>query len=111
MANFAVAHLAFGQSDERAAGMDQRVRILAQQPVVSRLARQRDRVGFGFSAISPAVEDDEDQRFGARHRIAFRLLASLLLSSLRFAFYFRPSADRLNRLPQPHISYYCRNHL
>ena len=67
MADFAVAHLPFGQSDERAAGVNQRVGILAQQAVVGGLAGERDGVGLGFGAVSPAVEDDEDERFGTGH--------------------------------------------
>ena len=70
MANFAVAHLPFRQPDKRPAGMNQRVRILAQQPVISRLARQRDGIGLGFGAISPAVENDENERFRTRHKFA-----------------------------------------
>ena len=60
MPNFAVAHLPFGQADRRPAGLNQRVGIFAQQAVVVGLARERDGVGFGFGAVSPAVEDDED---------------------------------------------------
>ena len=67
MANLAVAHLPLGQTNKRSAGMDQRVGIFAQQPVVSGLARERDGVGFGFGAVSPAVEDDENEWFGTRH--------------------------------------------
>ena len=68
MADFAVAHLPFGQSDKRSAGVNQRVGIFAQQPVVGWLARQGDGVGFGFGAVSPAVENDENERFGTRHK-------------------------------------------
>ncbi len=68
MANLAVAHLPFGQADERSAGMNQRVGILAQQPVIGRLARERDGIGLGFGAISPAVEDDENEWFGTGHK-------------------------------------------
>ena len=60
MADFAVAHLPFGQAHERPAGMNQRVGILAQQAVIRRLARERDGVGFGFGAVSPAVENDKN---------------------------------------------------
>ncbi len=67
MPDFAVAHLPLGQADERPAGVDQRVGIFAQQAVVGRLARQRDGVGLGFGAVSPAIEDDENERFGTRH--------------------------------------------
>ena len=68
MPDFAVAHLPLGQSNKRSAGMNQRVGILAQQPVVGRLARQRDGVGFGFGAISPAIENDQNERFRTRHK-------------------------------------------
>ena len=64
--DFAVAHLSVGQTDVRAAGVDQRARILAQQAVIDRLAGQGDGVGFGLSTVSPAVEDDEDQGFGGQ---------------------------------------------
>ncbi len=67
VADLAVAHLAFGQADERAAGVDERVGILAQQAVVGGLAGECDGVGFGFGAVAPAVEDDEDQRFRTCH--------------------------------------------
>ena len=67
MSNFAVAHLPFGQADKRPAGVNQRVGILTQQPIISGLAGERDGVGLGFGAISPAVEDDKDERFWAGH--------------------------------------------
>ncbi len=69
--DFAVAHLAVRQADVRATGLNQRVGILAQQAVVSGLAGKRDCVGFGFGAISPAVEDDEDERFESSHKCSF----------------------------------------
>src|SRR5580700_580488 len=75
MPDFAVAHLPLGQSDKRSAGMNQRVRIFAQQALVGGLARQRDGVGFGLGAITPAVEDDKDQRFRTGHKCGFLLLA------------------------------------
>ncbi len=46
MTDFAVAHLPVGQADKGAAGVDQRVGIFAQQAIVGRLARKRDRVGL-----------------------------------------------------------------
>ena len=67
MPDFAITHLAVRQSDVRAAGVNQSVGIVAQKAVIIRLAGQRDGVGFGFGAISPAVEDDEDERFGTGH--------------------------------------------
>src|SRR5947209_9347497 len=68
MSDFAVAHLIVGQADVLAAGMNERVRIFAQQPVVNRLAGEGDGVSFSFGAVSPAVEDDENQRFWMGHR-------------------------------------------
>src|SRR5438270_10060671 len=76
MADFTVAHLIVGQADVSPAGMDQRVGIFAQQAVVNRFASQRDGVGFGFGAISPAVEDDENQRFWMGHRSKSSLINS-----------------------------------
>ena len=63
MADFAVTHLSFRQPNVRATGVNQGVGILAQQAVISRLARERDGVGFGFGAVSPAVEDGQNKRF------------------------------------------------
>ena len=65
--DFTISHLPFRQTDKRTAGMNQGIGILAQQAIVGRLARQRDGIGFGFRAVPPAVEDDEDERFGAGH--------------------------------------------
>src|SRR5262249_16912442 len=64
MPNFAIPHLAFRQADVRTAGLNQRVGILAQQAVVSRLPRQRDGVSVGLGSVTPTVEDDEDEWFG-----------------------------------------------
>src|SRR5581483_5152019 len=67
MTDFTVAHLPVRQPHEFPAGVNQGVGIFAQQTVVSRLARQRNRVGVGFGAVSPAIEDDENQRFRTSH--------------------------------------------
>ena len=67
MPHFAVAHLPLGQADELAAGLDQRIGIFAQQTVIGRLACEGDGVGFGFGAISPAVENDENEWFRTSH--------------------------------------------
>src|SRR5579863_270688 len=67
MPDLAVAHLPLGQADERSTCVNQRVGILAQQAVVSGLACQSDGVGLGFGAVSPAVENDQDEGFGSRH--------------------------------------------
>ena len=67
MAHFAVAHLPLRQADGRAGGVDQRVRKLAQQPVIGGLARGGDRVALDGGRKAPAVEDGQDQGFGPRH--------------------------------------------
>ena len=61
--DFAVAHLPVGQADKRSAGVNQRVGKFAQQTVIVRLARQRDGVRLRFGAVSPAIENDQDERF------------------------------------------------
>src|ERR1700678_2742210 len=85
MADFAMAHLPLGQADEGPAGVNESVGILAQQPIVNRLARESDGVGFRFGAVSPAVEDDENEWFRTRHKCSFQLLASS--SSLKLCDY------------------------
>src|SRR5215469_14937703 len=42
MSNFAVAHLAVRKSDIGATGLDERIRMLAQQAIIGRLAGKRD---------------------------------------------------------------------
>src|ERR1039457_4086278 len=68
MPDLAVAHLPLRQSHKRPAGVNERVGILAQQPVVSRFARERDGIGFGFGTITPAVENDKNEWFRTRHK-------------------------------------------
>src|SRR5215470_2094643 len=67
VADLAVAHLALGQTDKRTARMNQRIGILAEYPVIRRLARQRDRICLRFGAVTPSVKDDENKRFGTGH--------------------------------------------
>src|SRR5215470_13964026 len=67
MADLAITHLAVGQADIVSAGLDERVGILVQQAVVIGLASKRNGIGLGFGAVSPAIEDDEDERFGTDH--------------------------------------------
>ena len=61
MADFAVAHLPLGQSDVRTRSVDQRIRILAQQPVVDGLFCCGDRVAFDGGGKSPAIKDRQIQ--------------------------------------------------
>ncbi len=68
MADFAVAHLPIGQANVFAAGLNQGVGIIAQQAVIIRLAGQRNGIGLGFGAVSPAIEDDKNEWFGTGHR-------------------------------------------
>ena len=49
--------------------MNESIGILAQQPVIGGLAGERDGVGFGFGAVSPAVEDDENEWFGTQDQL------------------------------------------
>src|SRR6267378_5705258 len=68
MTDFTVPHLPFRQPDKRPAGVDKRIGILAQQPVIRGLARKCDGVGLGLGSVSPAVENDENERFRTRHK-------------------------------------------
>ncbi len=68
VSDLAVAHLPFGKADIGTAGVDECVGMLAQQPVVCGLARERDSVGFGLGTIAPAIEDDEDEWSWSRHK-------------------------------------------
>ena len=69
--HFAISHLPLRQPNVWSAGMNQGVGVLAKQAVVGRFTRQRDRVGFGFGAISPAIKNDQNKRFRTRHKISF----------------------------------------
>ena len=59
--HFAVAHLPFGQAHERPGSLNQRVRKFAKQFVVSRFARERDRVSFRLRAVPPSIEHGQYQ--------------------------------------------------
>lgn len=61
VANLAVAHLAFGQADERAVGTNGRVRKLFPQALEIRLARRGNGVIFGIGIVTPAIHDGEDE--------------------------------------------------
>ena len=67
MPDFAVAHLPIRQPDIRPRSMDQRIRKVAKQAIVSRLVRRRDRVAFDGRGESPAIENRQNQRFRACH--------------------------------------------
>src|SRR6516162_633945 len=61
----------FWQTDERPAGMDEGIGIVPQKTIVNRLAGKGDRIGVDFGAVSPAIEDDENERFRTGHKSAF----------------------------------------
>ncbi len=69
MSHLAVSHLPGGQANVTSAGVDQRVGILGEQAIIGGLARQRDSVGWRRRSIAPAIEDDEDERFGRSHKV------------------------------------------
>src|ERR1700691_529224 len=55
VADFAIAHLSFGEADGGAGSMNERVGKLLQQAIVIWFARESDGVAFAFGAIAPAV--------------------------------------------------------
>jgi len=63
VADFAVAHLPFRQTDGRPRSLNQGIRKILNEPVVVRLARKSDRVAFRFRAISPAIQYSQHNRF------------------------------------------------
>src|SRR5277367_3661913 len=65
MADFAIAHLSFGEADGGAGGVDERVGKFFEEAIVIWFAREGDGVAGGFGAIAPAVEDGEDNGFWA----------------------------------------------
>ncbi len=69
VADFGVAHLAVGEADEVVAGADEGVGVVAEESVVGGLARKGDGVGVGFGAVSPAVEDGQDDRWFGSHAL------------------------------------------
>jgi hypothetical protein len=67
MSDFTIPHLAVGQANVSATSVKQCVGIFAKQPVIGGLAGKCNRVGLGFGTIPPAIEDDENERFGTGH--------------------------------------------
>ena len=64
MADFGVAHLAVGEADEVLGGAEEGVGVLAEELVVDGFAGQSDGVAVGLGAVTPAVKDGENDRFG-----------------------------------------------
>jgi len=65
VADLAIAHLPFGQADVRARSVNQGIREFLEQAVVIGFAGKRDGVALRLSAVAPAVEDGENDGFGA----------------------------------------------
>jgi hypothetical protein len=63
--DFAVAHLAFGEADGGAGGVDHCVGEIFEEGVVGGFAGESDGVALGFGAVAPAVEHGEDDGFGS----------------------------------------------
>ena len=59
VADLGVAHLAVGQADELAAGLQVAHRILGPEGVDMRRALGKDRVGIVVAAFTPAVENHQ----------------------------------------------------
>src|SRR5215831_385500 len=62
VANFAVAHLAFGKTNGGAGCLDQRVREFAEEFIVSGFAREGDGIALSFGAVTPAVQHSKYDR-------------------------------------------------
>ena len=67
MPDFGVAHLAFRQTHTQAGGMHQRMRAIAQQRTPMRQVRLGHGVVGGILAMAPAIQDQQQYRFGSRH--------------------------------------------
>src|SRR6185312_6071056 len=77
VADFAVPHLSFRQTDRQPRRVHERVREIAQQHVIGGLPRLCDRVAFRSGREAPAVEDGQDERFGAGHKLGSFLRAAV----------------------------------
>jgi len=73
VADFAVTHLAIGQADRFARGMNQSVRVVAQEAVEHRGVRRAHRVALDGEGVPPSVENGQDHRLLRHYRLnAFR---------------------------------------
>src|SRR5882762_11825087 len=71
--DFAIAHLTFGKADKRTASLNQRVGKVPQKAIIGGLPRKSDGIGLSLGAVTPAVENDEDERIWS-HRSVLMLL-------------------------------------
>src|SRR5689334_21313808 len=63
MADFTVAHLAFGKTDVRPGSVDERVGEFLQQFVIGGLSRQGDGVALCFCAVTPPIKHSKHNWF------------------------------------------------
>ncbi len=83
VADFAVAHLAVGEADEVFAGAEEGVGVVAEESVVGGFACLRDGVAVGLGAVTPSVEDGEDDWcFGHDGSMSLRLVLMARISIL-----------------------------
>lgn len=83
MADFAVAHLAVGEADEVFAGAEEGVGEVAEESVVGGLAGLGDGVAVGLGAVTPSVEDGEDDWcFGHGDLVSLCLVLKVRISRL-----------------------------
>ena len=83
MADFAVAHLAVGEADEVFAGAEEGVGVVAEESVVGGFAGLGDGVAVGLGAVTPSVEDGEDDWcFGHDGSVSLRLVLMVRISRL-----------------------------
>ena len=68
VADFTVSHLAVREADELLARAKQGVRVVAQQPVIVRLASHRNRVAMRLGPVPPAVKNGEQHWAVLTHR-------------------------------------------
>ena len=60
MADFAVAHLAFGQANRSTGSLEQCLGSSSPYTIPGRSAAKSDRVAVGLGAVAPSVQDDQD---------------------------------------------------
>ena len=63
VADLGVTHLPVGEADVVLAGADEGVGVGAEEVVVGGFTGESDGVSIGLGAVTPAVEDGEDDRF------------------------------------------------
>src|SRR5215471_1875126 len=56
VADFAVAHLALGETNRGSGCLDQRVREFVEEFIVNGLTREGDGIALSFGAVTPAVQ-------------------------------------------------------